>query len=199
MHKLMNTFSANSLKILEKSEKDFIDKYIARLDFINKTNSAKTGEKLHGLISYYLRGFDVDKIKNSLSGKERELVEKAFSLEIFKEREKFIKIEETFLVKCGACSPVFYLTGRFDAIFKDGEKYTIYDWKSKNIPENPAQDLQSIVYLYCASKIFDTENLSIKYISLEDTKSCEAGFENAEKYLNKILKIVKKLPPKYLT
>lgn len=195
----MNTFSANSLKLLDSSVDDFINKYILHLDFINKSDLAKSGEKLHGFISYYLKGFCTKNIKIALNEKEKETIEKVLKLEIFKEKEKFIKTEESFLVKCAGDKFSFYLTGRFDAIYKNNDSYTIFDWKSRNIPKDPQNELQSIVYLYCASEIFKSKNISIKYLSLETQELCEAKFDDKDKYLNKIHGIVEKMPLKYLT
>ena len=195
----MNTFSVNSLKLLDKNIKDFINKYILHLEFLSSNQSSKRGERLHAMISYYLKNFDITKILNSLNQDEKEILEKTLTLDIFKEKEKFIKSEETFLIKCCKDDLIFYLSGRFDAIFKDGEKFIIYDWKSKNIPQNPQDDLQSIVYLYCASKIFNTKNIAIKYISLENRQITQTNFEDENAYLERIFNIVKKLPKKYLT
>lgn len=195
----MNTFSVNSLKLLDKNIEDFINKYILHLEFLSSNQSSKRGERLHAMISYYLKNFDITKILNSLNQDEKEILEKTLTLDIFKEKEKFIKSEETFLIKCCKDDLIFYLSGRFDAIFKDGEKFIIYDWKSKNIPQNPRDDLQSIVYLYCASKIFNTKNIAIKYISLENQQITQTNFEDENAYLERIFNIVKKLPKKYLT
>ena len=195
----MNTFSVNSLKLLDKNIEDFINKYILHLEFLSSNQSSKRGERLHAMISYYLKNFNITKILNSLNQDEKEILEKTLTLDIFKEKEKFIKSEETFLIKCCKDDLIFYLSGRFDAIFKDGEKFIIYDWKSKNIPQNPQDDLQSIVYLYCASKIFNTKNIAIKYISLENQQITQTNFENENAYLERIFNIVKKLPKKYLT
>ena len=195
----MNTFSVNSLKLLDKSTEEFINKYILHLDFLSYNQNAKSGERLHAMISYYLKGFDITKLANSLNKDEKEILEKSLSLDIFKEKEKFIKSEESFLIKCCKDDLIFYLSGRFDAIFKDEEKFIIYDWKLKNIPQNPKEDLQSIVYLYCASKIFNTKNIAIKYISLETQQIAEIDFIDEKAYLDKIFNIIEKLPKKYLT
>ena len=47
----MNTFSANSLKVLDENVENFINRYILQLDFLNKNESAKRGERLHAMIS----------------------------------------------------------------------------------------------------------------------------------------------------
>ncbi len=195
----MNTFSVNSLKLLEKNEQEFIDKYILRLDFLNKNEPAKMGERLHGFICYYLRGFNMDKIYNSLEQKEKEMLQNVLKLDIFNQKEKFIKTEESFLVKVRGDKFNFYLTGRFDAIYKDNDGYIIFDWKSKNIPQNPQEELQSVVYLYCASEIFNTQNIKIQYLSLEKQTSTTVEFKDKNQYLKRICSIADKIPLKYLT
>ena len=195
----MNTFSVNSLKLLEKNEQEFIDKYILHLDFLNKNKPAKMGERLHGFICYYLRGFNMDKIYNSLEQKEKEMLQNVLKLDIFNQKEKFIKTEESFLVKVRGDKFNFYLTGRFDAIYKDNDGYIIFDWKSKNIPQNPQEELQSVVYLYCASEIFNTQNIKIQYLSLEKQTSTTVEFKDKNQYLKRICSIADKMPIKYLT
>ena len=195
----MNTFSVNSLKLLEKNEQEFINKYILHLDFLNKNEPAKMGERLHGFICYYLRGFNMDKIYNSLEQKEKEILQNVLKLDIFSQKEKFIKTEEGFLVKVKGDKFNFYLTGRFDAIYKDNDGYIIFDWKSKNIPQNPQEELQSVVYLYCASEIFNTRNIKIQYLSLEKQTSTTVDFRDKNEYLKRICSIADKMPIKYLT
>lgn len=195
----MNTFSVNSLKLLEKNEQEFINKYILHLDFLNKNEPAKMGERLHGFICYYLRGFNMDKIYNSLEQKEKEILQNVLKLDIFSQKEKFIKTEEGFLVKVKGDKFNFYLTGRFDAIYKDNDGYIIFDWKSKNIPQNPQEELQSVVYLYCASEIFNTQNIKIQYLSLEKQTSTTVELKDKNQYLKRICSIADKMPIKYLT
>ena len=195
----MNTFSVNSLKLLEKNEQEFINKYILHLDFLNKNEPAKMGERLHGFICYYLRGFNMDKIYNSLEQKEKEMLQNVLKLDIFNQKEKFIKTEESFLVKVRGDKFNFYLTGRFDAIYKDNDGYIIFDWKSKNIPQNPQEELQSVVYLYCASEIFNTQNIKIQYLSLEKQTNATVDIRDKNEYLKRICSIADKMPIKYLT
>lgn len=195
----MNTFSVNSLKTLDISADEFVKKHILRLEFLNKPESAKRGERLHAMISYYIKGFDTKKIEASLNADEKALFDQIKALDFFKEKGKFIKSEEAFLVKCQSGGRDFYLTGRFDAIYKDKDNYIIYDWKSKNLPKDPESDLQSVVYLYCASKKFNTTNVALKYFSLKNKKTAVVEFDNENTYYKRILNIVEKLPKKYLT
>ena len=48
------------------------------------------------------------------------------------------------------------------------------------------------VYLYCASKIFQTEKIKMKYFSIEKLNFTEIDFYNSEKYKKRIDEIIKK-------
>ena len=63
-------------------------------------------------------------------------------------KDFFIETEYPFLIKEELNNENYYLTGRFDAIYKKDSEYIIYDWKTLNLPKNPKDDLQSIVYIY---------------------------------------------------
>ena len=108
-------------------------------------------------------------------------------------KNNFIKTEYPFLIKEELNSKSYYLTGRFDAIYQENDKIIIYDWKTLNLPKNPTEDLQSVVYLYCASKIFNTKNISMKYLSIERLDFIEVLFQNENEYKQRIDKIVSKL------
>ena len=51
---IFDTFSANSLKILDKSTEDFRLKYIENLYFTPDNKKAKTGQNLHNFLCFYL-------------------------------------------------------------------------------------------------------------------------------------------------
>lgn len=190
----VDTFSANSLKLLEKDEKEFMEKYLLSLDIKKRDKKALLGQKFHNLICQYLKGFDVEKMALELNLEEKKYWENLREYLKGKE-EKFIKTEYPFLIKCAfeENSWNYFLTGRFDAILKDEESYTIYDWKTLNLPKNPTSDLQSVVYLFCANKIFKTEKLKIKYVSIETLETIEVEFSNSKIYKTRIEEIIKKL------
>ena len=50
MSKKIDTFSSNSLKILEKSVEEFEKKYIHNLSLFKKDDRAILGQKFHSLI-----------------------------------------------------------------------------------------------------------------------------------------------------
>ena len=91
----------------------------------------------------------------------------------------------------------FYLTGRFDAVLLDkNPKIQIYDWKTINLPKNPNDDIQTIVYLYAASKLYKTNDILITYLSLTKDENTTIAFDSADNYLAKITAIVNKYKDK---
>ena len=70
MSKKIDTFSSNSLKILEKSVEEFEKKYIHNLSLFKKDDRAILGQKFHSLICAYLKGFDTERIIKELNREE---------------------------------------------------------------------------------------------------------------------------------
>ena len=65
----IDTFSANSLKELDKSFEDFKNKYIYNLSIYKKDERTLLGQKFHSLICFYIRGFDVSRLVLDLNKK----------------------------------------------------------------------------------------------------------------------------------
>lgn len=191
MTKKIDTFSAHSLKILDKSLQEFEEKFIYNLSLFKKEERALLGQKFHNLICAFLKNFDISKIQMELN--ENEIIIWNNLKNILQDKkENFIKTEYSFLTKCEFQNNFYYLTGRFDAIFKDENEIIIYDWKTLNLPKNPESDLQTIVYLYCANKIFNTNNIKIRYLSIEKLDFIDINFENEKIYKEKIDNIILK-------
>lgn len=211
----MDTFSANSLKLLDKDPSAFRLKYNEGL-FLNPDNSsAKAGQNLHSFLCFYLKGFDMTKIEASFSNKDREFLDKIMEFDTVKTLKlaQDKNIEQPFLIKCSGgaafgaesvkdntqkekkCTEKFYLTGRFDALLRRNStlgKIQIFDWKMVNIPREPEFDIQTIVYLYAASKLYKTENVSVTYVSLSKDESVTVNFNPEFDYLSRISGIIKK-------
>lgn len=190
---MIDTFSANSLKILDKSLEDFEKKYIHNLEFYKTDENAQIGNKFHNLICYYLKNYDVQKFESALNKGELEIWEKTKNSSLFdfikSADEKFI--EQPFFIKENFNGKDFYLTGRFDAVIKKGEEFTILDWKTRKIPACVESEIQTVVYIFCASKLFKSKNIKMVYYSLEEEK--EAGADYREDYFDKIIKIISKI------
>ena len=150
------------------------------------------GQIFHSLICMYLKNFEISKMISNLNSKEKNIwtnIEKKLN----PIKNNFIEYEFPFLIKCKLNNKFYYLTGRFDAVYKENNEYIIWDWKTLNLPKNPNEDLQSIVYLYCLSKIYQTTNIKMRYFSLEKLEFIDISFENIEKYQTRIENIVSKI------
>jgi len=181
---LVDTYNTHSLKLLEENPQEFKKKYIDKTAFIHSAPEAEEGKKFHALISYYFKGFDISKFENVLDETEKAIWEKLKTSDMLK--KNYVAVEHSFLIK----EKSFFLNGRFDAVYKENDSYTVVDWKMKTLPKDPEEDLQSVVYLYCAGKIFDTENISMLYFSLTTHERAFVKLSSPEKYLERIEKII---------
>ena len=184
---MIENYSASSLKLLLKDKEEYEKRYKLSLFFRHTNEYEKTGNMFHKLIYYYLNGFDIEKIINNLNGKDKEIWQKFIESGILK--ENYIAVEQSFSIKEKEVNE-FFLNGRFDAILKEGDTYIIYDWKSENIPKDPENDIQTIVYMYSASKLFNTENIKIRYVSIKKLETCEVSYDNGMNYKKMISDIV---------
>ena len=189
--KKIDTFSAYSLKVLEKNKNDFINKFIYNLSILKQEKNTDLGNKYHALICSYIRGFDISKMILELDRVKQENF-KNFIKNHIQKKENFIKTEFPFLIKEEFDSRFYYLVGRFDAIYKENDNYIIYDWKTLNIPKNPKEDLQSVVYLYALNKIFNTEKITMRYMALEKDDFSDVVFDCEMTYKKRIDEIIKK-------
>ena len=192
----IDTFSAHSLKILDKSAEEFKNKFIHNLSLFKKDPRATLGQKFHSLICYFINDFDVSNVIKELSEQEQ-IIWKNLQNILKDKKSNFIYTEYPFLIKDNLNGWNYYLTGRYDAIYQENGEYIIYDWKTLNLPKNPDDDLQSVVYLYCASKIFKTEKIKMRYLSIEKLDFIDIEFESAQKYKTRIDSIILKLKDFY--
>ena len=131
--KKIDTFSANSLKVLDRSLEEFKQKYLFNLSLLKKDNRAILGQKFHSLICYFINGFDVSKMVLELNEKEIKIWQNLENI-LKDKKQNFIHTEFPFLIKEKLNDKNYYLTGRYDAIYKENENYIIYDWKTLNLP-----------------------------------------------------------------
>ncbi len=184
---MIESYSASSLRLLQKDKEEFKKKYKMSLSFKHTNEFEKTGNVFHKLIFYYLKGFDVSKMVQKLSDDNKEVWENFIQSGILK--EKYESVEQTFWIK-EKSDKDFFINGRYDAILKEDNSYIIYDWKSENIPQNPEDDIQTVVYLYSASKLFKTENIKIRYVALKKLEMREVLFDKNKDYQKIINDIV---------
>ena len=173
----------------------YIDK-VHIVENLSKLSTSETGNTLHNLINFYLRGMDISKLIASLSKNEKLLWNNFINSEI--KNLKYIASEYTFNLKIDE----YWLTGRIDALMQNGENYVILDWKTgeKFTPENVK--FQTTFYLFCMYEILKAKNyikkpeqLSLHYINLSAGSSVKILFdENLYiQYKNQILDLINKI------
>lgn len=201
----IDTFSANSLKILDKDPNEFRLKYIEGISLNPDNSAARQGQNLHSYLCFYLKNFDMSKIENTLVESDRAFIEKIKEYEVIKTLKTTLHkdIEQPFFVKCncsgtskGTLQDVFYLTGRFDAVLHQTNpenSIQIFDWKTQSLPKDPENDIQTVVYLYAASKLYHTEDISLTYLTLAKNETATVAFNPSADYLSRISNILIKL------
>lgn len=167
--------------------------YNEHLDFPSDDVQAEMGKKLHSLINYYYKGYNISKIIKADLFKKDEQLTVLWQNFLNSAPKNVINSEFVFNTKL---SDNYRLTGRVDALQKTSDGYAILDWKtgkSSLLSENSAP--QTMVYMYCFYKILSEkkkiksyENLSMKYIFLSENnvktvKFNEERFFEFEKFL----------------
>ncbi|MCD8024737.1 MAG: PD-(D/E)XK nuclease family protein, partial [Candidatus Gastranaerophilales bacterium] len=144
------------------------------------------------LISAYLKNFDIEKLELALESEDLAVWKIHKNSEIMQTIKNAGKkfIEQPFFIKETCLMPPFYLSGRLDAVIYHEGKYIIFDWKTENLPKNPEDDIQTVVYMYCVSKLFKTKNIQMKYCSIKEQKTVTCGF--SDNLPDKICSIIKK-------
>lgn len=162
----MNNFSPNMLKTFENCPKKFHYKYNERISIPQNPAFFEKGKKIHALANFYLRGDEISKLETALSADEKILWEKLKSNEFF--TKKCLHSEYSITAKIQN----HWIFGRLDALMKEGDDYFILDYKTGQIPRNPQDDFQTMVYLLCADKIIQKYNsLKFVYIDLKNDEN----------------------------
>jgi CRISPR/Cas system-associated exonuclease Cas4 (RecB family) len=184
----MQIFSPNMLKTFEDCPKKYEFRYIQKLNVPQKVSMFEKGKKIHALAHYYLRGDDIEKFLPELTPEESEIWQKLLNNEYF--QKTYINSEYNLTTRLGK----YLIGGRLDAFMKSENNYFILDYKTGAIPENPAEDFQTIIYLICTGEILkkgwgNNFNLSFVYIDLKNNKNHILDFDENKKsyYENKIL------------
>ncbi len=160
--------------------------YNEHLDFPSDDKSSETGKKLHTLINYYYKGYDISKIIESDLFKKDERLFFLWQNFLKNKPENVVATEYTFNTKL---ADNYRLTGRVDALQQSVDSYVVLDWKTgKSSAITVDADTQTMVYMYCFYKILSSENkiksfenLSMKYIFLAENTVKTVKF-NEEKY-----------------
>ncbi len=162
----MNNFSPNMLKTFDQCQQKFCFKYVEKISMPQKSSIFEKGKKIHALASYFLNKNDISKMEQMLNNEEKA------DWQALK-NNKYLSLEPVsteYNLSCKVGN--FWVGGRLDAIVKQGNEYFILDYKTGNIPPNPQNDFQTMVYLLATEKFFKQKNipfdsLTFVYIGLK--------------------------------
>ena len=161
----MSDFSPYMLKTFKECPKKFEYKYIKKIIMPQKASNFERGKKIHALANYYLQGIDITKLETSLLPEEAAIWQKLKNNEFF--NKQYVKSEYTLSAKIKN----YWIGGRLDALMQDENCYYILDYKTGAIPPNPEFGFQTMIYLYCASKILNTTCIKFVYIDLKNNEN----------------------------
>ena len=161
----MSDFSPYMLKTFKECPKKFEYKYIKKIIMPQKASNFERGKKIHALANYYLQGIDITKLETSLLPEEAAIWQKLKNNEFF--NKQYVKSEYTLSAKIKN----YWIGGRLDALMQDENCYYILDYKTEAIPPNPEFGFQTMIYLYCASKILNTTCIKFVYIDLKNNEN----------------------------
>ncbi|HPT41645.1 MAG TPA: PD-(D/E)XK nuclease family protein, partial [Candidatus Gastranaerophilaceae bacterium] len=155
----MNNFSPNMLKNFDQCQQKFCFKYVEKISMPQKPEIFEKGKKIHALANYFLNKNDISKMEQTLTQAEKTDWEALKS-------NKYMSFEPVVTEHNLSCKiGDFWVGGRLDAIVKQGNDYFILDYKTGNIPQNPQNDFQTMVYLLAADKIFKQKNIPVNSIT----------------------------------
>ena len=186
----MNNFSPNMLKTYQTCPKKYFLKYIEKINVPQSATPFEQGKRIHALANYNLHGIKIDRLETVLSEHEKKIWSKLLNNPYY--QKDCLKSEFTLFCKVGN----FFIGGRIDAVIHDFNDYCILDYKTGNIPQNPAGDFQTMVYLLCMDRYLKNYNkLQFVYISLKDDRNeiIEFNDELKSEYIEKITDICKKI------
>ncbi len=160
-------YSANMLKTYKTCPLKYKFKYVDKFSMPQQFEIFEKGKKIHALAFYYLRGDDISHFKTALNPEELKLWEQLRNNEFF--NKKYYRAE--FDLNCKVDR--FWVGGRLDAVVHADKNFYILDYKTGRVPENPQEDLQTLVYLEALAQHLegDFEELKFVYIDLKNNRN----------------------------
>lgn len=186
---MIQQFSPNMLKTFKLCPKKFEFKYVKGISMPVNDEIFETGKNIHALASYYLRKENIDKMELALNPIERELWNYLKGINYL--GYECVNTEYNLAVKIGE----HFFGGRLDALVKNNDRYYILDYKTGSAPKGATYDFQTMIYLLCVRKFFNTKNVSFVYLDLRGKSEVviELTESLVKEYEDKLLKIADKI------
>lgn len=195
----MNIYTSGMLKTYTECPAKYNLMYNEHIQIPYDNTNSEIGNKIHALINYYYKGFDISRMTNFKDDENASLLKELWNNFLEIKPKNILKSEYVFNAKLMENT---ILTGRVDGIFKNGKNIIIADWKtgSENLDiENNAQTevyLYSIYVLLKEVRVIDKfENLSIIYYFLKNKtqKQIILSAEFFEKTKKNIISLTKRI------
>lgn len=151
------SYSVNQLKSWTKCQKRYEYEYKRKLRWPSNPKNFRLGKGVHQLLDYASRDLDLTPI---VGATDEDIV--AF-FNILKDSRWSHLV--TIASEWGFSLAVegHWLYGRIDRIVQDGDKVVILDWKTgTGIPLNPAEDWQTVIYLYAVFEAREDLGLDVQ-------------------------------------
>lgn len=195
----VQTYTLSKLQMYDECPQKYKLCYIDKVHIvenIQKLKSSKTGNDIHSIINFYLKGMDVTKLVEAMPQGEKRLWYNFKNSDL--KNMKCIASEYPFSLRLDQ----YWLTGRLDALFENSGNFVILDWKTgdKFNPENVK--FQTTFYLLCMYEILKAKNyiekpeqLSLYYMDLATDSTVRIHFDQDLyiKYRTQILEIINKI------
>lgn len=189
-------YTLNKLQMYDECPQKYKLCYIDKIHIVERISQTQTGNNLHNIINYYLKGMEVTKLVEALPQSDKILWHNFKNSEI--KHYKVIESEYAFNLKIDE----YWLTGRIDALFEFDGNYIIADWKTGSgfKPENVK--FQTKFYLLCMYEILKLkkliklpEELSMQYINLAANSKININFDGDlyRQYKKQILDIIRNI------
>ena len=161
------TYTLAKLQMFDECPQKYKFCYIDKVHIVEPITKTKTGNNIHNIINYYLKGMDVTKLIEALSPNEKRLWFNFKNSDI--KNYKYIASEYAFNLKLDE----YWMTGRIDALFEYDGDYIIIDWKTGSTFTPDNVKFQTGFYLLCIYEILKIkklikhpEQLSLHYYDL---------------------------------
>lgn len=176
------------LKTYVTCPKKYEYKYLQHFSLPTRFEIFEKGKKIHALACYYLRKEDITELEKALSQEEAVLWQRLKNNEYFN-----LNVYSTeYELNCKLNN--HWIGGRLDAVvFDDYKNFFILDYKTGAIPQNPQEDMQTLVYLQALATHLKNQYHSIKfvYIDLKNNQNViiNYDYEKCRKINNVLSKI----------
>lgn len=195
-NKAQTTYTLSKLQMYEECPQKYKLCYIDKVHIVEPISKTETGNTIHNLINYYLKGMDVTKLVESLNKNEKLLWYNFKNSDI--KHYNYAASEYAFNLKLDE----FWLTGRLDALFEYDGNYIIVDWKTGEKFAQENVKFQTSFYLLCVYEILKLkglvkkpEQISLHYMNLASDSVVRIPFDEDLhwKYKTQILAIINKI------